>query len=326
MTLGPDDLAYVRRIVAERSAIQLEEGKEYLIESRLETLARLENQADATVIVEQMRRSPSGPMTQKVVEAMTTNETSFFRDRLPFDALRDSVLPALVAARSATRRLNIWCGAASTGQEPYSIAMLIREHFPELAAWNVSILATDLSTEVLEKARSGRYSQLEVGRGLPAPMLVRHFEQDGARWKVRPAVREMVEFRELNLIGTWAAMPRPDIVFLRNVMIYFDVQNKQRILAKIAANIASDGYLFLGAGETTLNLDTTFRRIEIDRAGVFQVSRGAPDLRPVEAAAAIGTAAAAPRVDWPALGSTPTRPLPTAGVTGTIRPVPRGVT
>lgn len=278
MTLQPDDLAYVRRVVAERSAIQLEDGKEYLIESRLETLARLQSQPDAAAVVDQMRRNPSGPMTQKVVEAMTTNETSFFRDRLPFDALRDSVLPTLIRERAATRRLNIWCGAASTGQEPYSIAMLIRDHFPELATWNVSILATDLSTEVLEQARSGRFSQLEVGRGLPATMLVRHFDQEGTRWRVRPAIRDMVEFRELNLVGNWPPMATPDVVFLRNVMIYFDVPSKQRILSRIASLIADDGYLFLGAGETTLNVDTTFRRIELDRAGVFQPTRPQPDV------------------------------------------------
>lgn len=284
MTLVADDLAYVRRVVAERSAIQLEAGKEYLIESRLETLARLECISEVKDIVDQMRRQPAGPMTQKVVEAMTTNETSFFRDRLPFDALRDSVIPSLMTARAASRRLNIWCGAASTGQEPYSIAMTIREHFPELGTWDVKILATDLSTEVLEKARSGRFSQLEVGRGLPAPMLVRYFEQDGTRWKVRPVIRDMIEFRELNLIGNWPPMTKPDIVFLRNVMIYFDVPSKQRILSKIAANLAPDGYLFLGAGETTLNLDTTFQRIEIDRAGCFQLvtapGRPAPERTP----------------------------------------------
>lgn len=276
MTLQPADLDYVRRVVAERSAIQLEDGKEYLIESRLETLARLESQPDAAALVDQMRRSPSGPMTQKVVEAMTTNETSFFRDRVPFDALKDTVLPQLIQARASTRQLNIWCGAASTGQEPYSIAMVIRDHFPELATWKVKILATDLSTEVLDKAATGVYTQLEVGRGLPAPMLVRHFEQQGARWAVRPAIRDMVQFRELNLVGTWPPMPSPDIVFLRNAMIYFDVASKQQILGRIASDIATDGYLFLGAGETTLNLDTPFRRVEIDRAGVFQVDRTTP--------------------------------------------------
>lgn len=295
MTLQPADLDYVRRVVAERSAIQLEDGKEYLIESRLETLARLESQPDAAALIDQMRRSPSGPMTRKVVEAMTTNETSFFRDRVPFDALKDTVLPQLIQARATTRQLNIWCGAASTGQEPYSIAMVIRDHFPELATWKVKILATDLSTEVLDKAATGIYTQLEVGRGLPAPMLVRHFEQQGARWAVRPAIRDMVQFRELNLVGTWPPMPKPDIVFLRNVMIYFDVASKQQILGRIASDIATDGYLFLGAGETTLNLDTPFRRVEIDRAGVFQVDRTtspqAPITRPHTALRPVGQGA-----------------------------------
>ena len=270
-------------MVAERSAIQLEAGKEYLIESRLETLARTEGLSGAAAIVDAIKKSPSGPMANKLIEAMTTNETSFFRDRLPFDALRDSVLPGLIAARSSVRRLNIWCGAASTGQEPYSIALTIREHFPELTAWNVKIVATDISNDVLEKARSGRYSQLEVNRGLPAEMLVRHFERDGSRWKLRSNVRDMVEFRELNLVGAWPVLPKPDIVFLRNVMIYFDVASKQKILAKISGMLARDGYLFLGAGETTLNLDSSFRRLELDRAGCFQLVGSPNETSPLTA-------------------------------------------
>jgi chemotaxis protein methyltransferase CheR len=271
MPLLPHELDLVRRIVDERSGIQLEDGKEYLIESRLETLARLEGRPDASALVDQLRRSPSGPIARKVVEAMTTNETSFFRDRLPFEALRELVLPKLINARSSTRRLQIWCGASSTGQEPYSIAMTIRDHFPELASWNVSILATDLSVEVLEKARSARYSQLEVGRGLPAEMLVRHFERDGARCKLRPALRDMVEFREMNLAGAWPPMPRPDVVFMRNVMIYFDVDCRRRILGSIASMLPHDGYLFLGAGETTINLEPRLRRVDLDRSGCFEL-------------------------------------------------------
>lgn len=271
MTLRADELDVVRRIVDERSGIQLEDGKEYLIESRLETLARLEGQPDASALVSEVRRHPTGPMSQKVVEAMTTNETSFFRDRVPFDALRTHVIPALVQARSGQRRLSIWCGASSTGQEPYTIAMTIRDHFPELAGWDVKILATDISTEVLEKARSARYSQLEVNRGLPADLLVRHFERDGARWRLRPEVRSMVEFREMNLAATWPSIGTPDVVFMRNVMIYFDVSTRRRILGNIARILAGDGFLFLGGGETTMMLEDSFRRVDIDRAGCFEL-------------------------------------------------------
>lgn len=284
MSLRPDQLDVVRRLVTERSAIQLEAGKEYLIEARLDTLARLEGVGDASAIVEALRRSPSGPMAQKVVEAMTTNETSFFRDRLPFDALRDTVLPALIASRAGERRLNIWCAASSTGQEPYSIAMTIREHFPELATWKVQLIATDISTEVLDKARSGRYSQLEVNRGLPAQMLVRYFDKDGARWRVKDSVREMVEYREMNLVAPWPPMPRLDIVFIRNVMIYFDVPSRQRILSRISGAMARDGYLFMGAGETTLNVDASFARLDLDKAGCFQLVHARPQSSPLTAA------------------------------------------
>lgn len=283
MTLRPDELDLVRRIVLDGSAIQLEAGKEYLIESRLETLARLEGRADASELVTELRKAPAGPIAQKIIEAMTTNETSFFRDRLPFDALRDTVLPEMIRARSATRQLTIWCGAASTGQEPYSIAMTIRDHFPELSAWKLTIVATDLSTEVLDKARRGRFSQLEVNRGLPADLLVRHFERDGSRWKLRPAVLDLVEFRELNLVGPWPHFGRPDIVFMRNVMIYFDVEHKRKILAKVASTMAPDGYLFLGAGETTINIEDRFQRVEIDRAGCFQLTRSPAAAPPIGA-------------------------------------------
>ena len=285
MTLRPDEIDVVRRFVTERSAIQLEVGKEYLIESRLATLARLEGLDDASELVRELGRAPHGPTAQKIVEAMTTNETSFFRDRLPFDALRDSILPELIRSRASQKRLTIWCGAASTGQEPYSIAMTIRDHFPELAAWKVELVATDLSTEALEKAQSGRFTQLEVGRGLPAELMVRHFERDGSRWKVRPPVRDLVTFRELNLIGQWPPLGTPDIVFLRNVMIYFDVATKRKILSRIASIMAPDGFLFLGAGETTINVEERFQRVDIDRAGCFRLGGSRPVPAPIGAIA-----------------------------------------
>ena len=322
MTLRPDELQLVRRIVVERSAIQLDAGKDYLIETRLETLARLEGLESAGALVEQLRARPDGDAARKIVEAMTTNETSFFRDRVPFDTLRTVVLPQLIASRATTRQLTIWCAASSTGQEPYSIAMTIREHFPELANWKVQIIATDLSTEVLDKARTGRYSQLEVNRGLPAELLLRHFEKDGARWRLRESVRSMVEFRELNLVGQWPLFPRLDVVFLRNVMIYFDIASRRLILGRVVAALARDGYLFLGAGETTLNIDPSFRRGDEGGGTCFRLDdAGSPSMAPARSTAELGYRDPAPSA----------RPAPVFATTprvgaGSIQPHHRGGT
>jgi chemotaxis protein methyltransferase CheR len=261
----------IRTIVRERSAIVLEPGKEYLVEARLAPIVR----ARGLGSIEELARllTPSNPeLVTEVVQAMTTNETSFFRDQYPFDALQKQVLPEVLRKRQNTRSLNIWCGAASTGQEPYSIAIVIREHFPELAGWDVRIFATDLSTAVLERARSGRYRQLEVNRGLGAAQLVKHFERDGLDWKLKPNILSMVQFSQLNLLDNWLSLPKVDVVFLRNVLIYFDVEVKKTILRKVRQHLASDGFLFLGGAETTLNLDSAFERAPYERASCYRLA------------------------------------------------------
>ncbi len=202
---------------------------------------------------------------------MTTNETSWYRDVKPFDALRTQVLPDLIARRASTRSLVIWSLACSTGQEAYGVAMVIRENFPELANWRLEIIGGDISTSVLEQAKSGRYSQLEVNRGLPVSLLVRYFDREGMFYRIKQEIRQRVTFREMNLAGAWPILPRPDIVFLRNVMIYLDLPTRRGILSNVSKNMAPDGYLFLGAGESTLNLDNSFRRVDNDRAGCFQL-------------------------------------------------------
>ena len=194
--------------------------------------------------------------------------------------MRTHILPDLIGRRQQAKTLTIWCAACSTGQEPYTIWMVIRDHFPELANWRVKIIGTDLSTEVLAKAKAGRYTQLEVNRGIPTQVLVKHFERDGVAWKIHHDAHRVVEFRELNLIENWPAMPRPDVVFLRNVMIYFDVATRKQILGKVAQLMAPDGYLFLGAGETTLNIDSSYQRVDLDRSGCFRLaSAGAAPTR-----------------------------------------------
>jgi chemotaxis protein methyltransferase CheR len=265
------DFDFVRGLVRDRSAIVLEPGKEYLVESRLLSLVQRKGLNDIGTLVDELRRTRDGGLQSQVVEAMTTNETSFFRDIHPFNALRTTLLPELIESRSTERSIKIWSAACSSGQEPYTIAMLIRENFPALAAWNVSILGTDLSTEVLDRAREGRYAQLEVNRGLPAPLLVKYFEHHGASWVVKPDVKRAVEFRPMNLIMPWPSLPRFDFVFLRNVLIYFDRATKHQILERVRSVLRPDGYLFLGAAESTLNVHDGYERVALERAGCYRL-------------------------------------------------------
>lgn len=270
--MTPDDFAFVCRLVRDRSAIVLEAGKEYLVEARLTPVARKYQLGSLGELVARLRSPAEQELRTRVVEAMVTTETSFFRDLAPFEGLRKTVLPELIAARGTERRLNVWSAACSSGQEPYSAAILLRDHFPELAAWRVSILATDLSADILAKAREGLYSQVEANRGLPAAALVKHFRQEGSGWRVSDEVRRAVEFREMNLTRLWPALPKMDVVLLRNVMIYFDVDTKRAILSRVAKVLRPDGYLILGAAETTMNLDDSFRRVESLKGGFYKLA------------------------------------------------------
>jgi chemotaxis protein methyltransferase CheR len=270
-SLQASDFDYIRTLVRDKSAIVLEPGKEYLVQARLLPVARKQGLADISALVERLKRG-DGILTNEVVEAMTTNETSFFRDVHPFEMLRDECLPELISKRGAQRQLRIWSAASSTGQEAYTIAMTLRENFPQLAGWNVSILGTDLSQEVVEKARGGRYAQIEVNRGLPAPMLLKYFDRAGMAWKVKPDLCKFVEFKQMNLVAPWPALPKMDVVFLRNVLIYFDAATKKEVLARVKKVLAPDGYLFLGAAESTLQYDNTFERITRARANCYRMT------------------------------------------------------
>lgn len=275
MAITPTEFEVVRTLVRHEAGIVLEQGKEYLVEARLSPLARREGLPGASELIAQLGRV-KGPLHTRVVEAMTTNETIFFRDVEPFEVLRKEVLPALMESRRTTRRLGIWCGASSTGQEPYSVAMTLLDT-PELAGWHVDILATDISTDVLARARAGLYSQLEVNRGLPASYLVKYFEKKGLEWQISERVRSMVRFDYLNLMRPLPAMPAPDIVFLRNVLIYFDSADKSAILTRIRTAMRQDGFLFLGAAETTRNLDDRFERLPFSKTGCYRIG---PETRP----------------------------------------------
>lgn len=268
------DFDYIRHIVRQRSSIVLESTKEYLAEARLLPLARQEGMASLGELVSRLRTEPqSGALHKQVVEAMTTNETSFFRDIHPFNALKDVILPELTETRKAFRTLRIWSAACSTGQEAYSISMLLRESFPELASWTIEVWATDLASHVLERARAARFGQHEVNRGLPIKMLMKYFEKDGTEWAAKDDLKNMVTFAQLNLAERWPARPPFDIIFLRNVLIYFDQDTKKAILDQVQTVLRPDGYLFLGAAETTLNLNESFERVKLDQASCYRLNQ-----------------------------------------------------
>lgn len=271
MSISDGDFDYVRKLVRERAAIVLEDGKQYLVESRLSALARKEGIATVQEVIARLRAAPSGPLQRLVVESMTTNESSFFRDVKPYAALRQTVIPELMRLRASERSLQIWSCACSTGQEPYSIAMLLKEHFPTLAAWKVRIAATDLSNEMVARARTGVFSQLEVNRGLPAPLLIKYFEKRGLEWQLREEIRRGIDFRELNLAGTWSGVAKMDLVMLRNVLIYFDMDTKRQILGKVRQILRPGGFVFLGTAETTMNLDDKYELQRADGAVYYRV-------------------------------------------------------
>jgi chemotaxis protein methyltransferase CheR len=258
MSSRASEFSYLCELVKNSTAIALDAQREYLMDARLASVAQREGFGSVSELITRVRTGNSAQLQWKVVEAMTTNETSFFRDVKPFEALRQVVIPTLIKARQNERKLSIWCAACSSGQEPYSISMMLREHFPELQSWKITILATDISTEMLEKSKNGRYTQLEVNRGLPANYLVKYFKKDGVEWQIDENIRKMVEIRRMNLSVAWPLMPPIDLVMLRNVMIYFPVETKKQILKNMRSVLRPDAYLFLGTAETTINLDVNF--------------------------------------------------------------------
>lgn len=271
-SLNSGDFDFISTLVRGQSAIVLERGKEYLVESRLTPLAQREGFADLGAFVATLRKNPArSPLAAKTVDALTTNETYFFRDFHPFESLRKNILPDLIKQRQDTRSLRIWCAACSTGQEPYTLAMLIREHFPQLASWRIEIVGTDLSATVLRQAEAGRYNQIEINRGLPATYLVKYFTQQDGAWVIKPEIRSMVQFRPLNLVEPWPVQSPYDLIFVRNVMIYFDVPTKTGILKKIRSCLRSDGSLFLGSSETTLNLDSAWQPVTVGNTVVYRL-------------------------------------------------------
>jgi len=290
----PHDYDYLRRLLKERSGLVLSADKQYLVESRLAPVARRAGLTGVAELVGKLRRADER-MVVDVVEAMTTNESFFFRDKIPFEHFRDTIMPALIAARATQRRLRIWCAAASTGQEPYSLAMLLKDMKGKLAGWRIEIVGTDLSVEVLEKAKAGIYSQFEVQRGLPIQMLVKYFAQVGDTWQIAPEIRAMVAYRPLNLLADFSSLGAFDLVFCRNVLIYFDQDLKIDVLNRLARVVDPEGFLVLGAAETVVGLTDAFKLVP-EKRGLYVPN------------------AAAGRGAFGATKPPPTRPIAFAGV------------
>ena len=266
--MNADDFNLLAKQIRDRSGLTLTRDKAYLLESRLLPVARKWNLKNLDELVTRLRSKQEQPLVRDIVEAMTTNESFFFRDIKPFDQFKQVVLPYLLQARAATKSIKIWSAACSSGQEPYTLAMVLREEKHRLAGWTIDILATDLSTEILSKAQAGLYSQFEVQRGLPIQMLVKYFKQVGDRWQIDASLREQVRYRPFNLLDEMGSLGTFDVVFCRNVLIYLDQPTKQSVLERLARQLAPDGFLYLGGAETVVGITDKFQPMTNHR-GVY---------------------------------------------------------
>ncbi len=265
------DFEIIAQLLKDRSGLALNKEKAYLLESRLNPVARKWNFSGFDELAQAIRTRGEEALLVDVTEAMTTNESFFFRDQKPFDQFKDMVLPHLLEARAAKRSFRIWSAACSSGQEPYTLAMLLQEHADKLAGWRVEIVATDLSNEILDKAKEGLYSQFEVQRGLPITHLVKYFVQIGDRWQIEDSLRKMIKFQQFNLLGDLSSLGRFDVVFCRNVLIYFDTPTKTKVLNGIADLLPADGFLYLGGAETVLGTTDRFEIMQGQR-GIYSLA------------------------------------------------------
>ncbi|MCH7937320.1 MAG: protein-glutamate O-methyltransferase [Proteobacteria bacterium] len=268
--MKPDDFTYVSTLLKERSGLVLTPDKSYLLESRLMPVVRKHGLKGLDELFEELRKAGEGELVVDVTEAMTTNESFFFRDTKPFDLFRDHILPPLLESRADKKSIRIYCAAASSGQEPYSLAIILKEQAAKLEGWKIDIIGTDISTEILRKAKSGLYSQFEVQRGLPIKMLVKYFEKQEDQWLISQEIRDMVIFREFNLLDDLTPLGKFDIVFCRNVLIYFDPENKKKVLEGISKLMPEDGTLFLGGAETVLGISDRFKPVPSQR-GIYSL-------------------------------------------------------
>lgn len=274
--MNPDDFDFVSQFFKTRSGLVLTRDKAYLLESRLMPVARAKGMKTLDDLIGAMRMGRDSALLREVTEAMTINESFFFRDIKPFDMFRDTVLPKLLEARATKKSIRIWCAACSSGQEPYSLAMVLREEAAKLAGWRTEIVATDISGEMVSKAKAGLYSQFEVQRGLPVQLMVKYFKKQGDLWQIDAALRAMVRFQTLNLLDNLVGMGTFDVVFCRNVLIYFDNETKGKVLSRIHGIMPNDGVLFLGGAETVLGISDAFKPVPQQR-GLYEPTSGAPD-------------------------------------------------
>ncbi|MGE0565354.1 MAG: protein-glutamate O-methyltransferase CheR [Pseudolabrys sp.] len=273
--MSPEDFDYMRKFLRERSGLTLSTEKQYLLDTRLAPLIRARGFETMGHLIRAVRADPQSDLATLVTEAMTTNESLFFRDKVPFENFRNVIMPALRGARAAAKRLRIWCAACSAGQEPYSLAIAIKEHRLLPEGWSVEIVATDLSSAMLERAKEGVYTQFEVQRGLPIQLLVKYFTQHGDAWQILPELRAMVKFSRINLLENLARLGRFDVIFCRNVLIYFDQPTKIDVLERLSRQIAPDGYLLLGAAETVIGLTDKFAPLA-DQRGLYVPAQPGP--------------------------------------------------
>lgn len=266
--MTPAEYDFLRQFLKGRSGLVLSNEKQYLIESRLLPVARKAGLDSITALVSKLRDGREATLAEAVVEAMTTNESFFFRDKVPFDHFTQVMMPAMLDRRAAKRSLRIWCAAASTGQEPYSLAMCLKEMAARISGWRIEIVATDISNEVLARAKAGVYTQFEVQRGLPIQHLLKFFTQNGDQWTISGELRSMIQWRKFNLLESFSSLGQFDIVFCRNVLIYFDQPTKADILSRISKTMTPDGFLVLGAAETVVGLSEAFKPVQ-DRRGLY---------------------------------------------------------
>ncbi len=266
--MTPDEFNFISSMLRKRSGLVLTPEKSYLLESRLMPVARKAELKSIEELIQKIQRTNDANLILQVVEAVTTNESFFFRDIKPFDLFRDHVLPHLLQTRAAKKSFRIWCAAASSGQEPYSLVMTLMEQQAKLAGWSYEIIGTDISRDILAKAEKGVYSQFEVQRGMPITLLVKYFQQQGEGWHIKPEVKSKVKFKYFNLLEDPTPLGKFDVVFCRNVLIYFDQQTKGEVLARIAKLMPSDGMLLLGGAETVLGVSENFKPL-LGQRGVY---------------------------------------------------------
>ncbi|MGQ3891281.1 CheR family methyltransferase [Legionella sp. CNM-4043-24] len=271
--MNPADFDFIRQFIKNEAAIIIEPGKEYFVESRLNPVVKDAGYPSLEGLISDIRCKPIEDLKLKVIDALTINETLFFRDIHPFEALKNTILPAILAKKGKDKKLNIWCAASSGGQEPYTIAMILKEHDDSMKDWTINFIASDISETMLAKAKEGIYNQLEVNRGLPVSYLMKYFKKNGSNWQINDDIRRMVRYQKINLMSPWL-LPTMDLVFMRNVLIYFNIETKKNIFKRVEKMLHPDGYFFLGGAETTLGISDEFERTDIHRVSCYQLKKG----------------------------------------------------